>query len=82
MANDLPFPDDLCMVHETDNKDIRDLKKVISSVSDLTLFEDYDELTTGIREDHLAEQVLVLGVLFRSWFIHRVRKTKNDGDDV
>lgn len=76
MANGLSFPDDLFMPYETDSSDIRDLKKIISSASDLTLFEDYDELTTGIRQDHLAEKVLVLGVLFRSWFIHRVRKNE------
>lgn len=73
MANGQPFPDDLFTVHELDNSEVKALKSIVNSERDLSLFEDYDKVTTGDRQNHLAEKVLVLGVLFRSWFIHRVR---------
>ncbi|MFC7780767.1 hypothetical protein [Legionella taurinensis] len=73
MANGQPFPEDLFIAHETDTSEVKALKSIVRSERDLSLFEDYDQITTGARQDHLAEKVLVLGALFRSWFIHRVK---------
>ncbi|QRN03620.1 hypothetical protein GH742_06940 [Legionella sp. MW5194] len=73
MATGQPFPEDLFITHETDTSEVNALKSIVSSERDLSLFEDYDQVKTGLRQDHLAEKVLVLGVLFRSWFIHRVK---------
>ncbi len=77
LSNHLPLPQDLFLpVSENQGSPAEQLKKIFKHEKDLDIFDTYQQMTVANAEpcEMLVEKTLVLGVLFREWFVDNLLK--------